>query len=65
MIVKYLAALLICSGENCDWTYGSVHEEHWQCLYEIVELRPKYWENKTTKLVDCQQITSYKHEARK
>lgn len=62
MMVKFLAALLICSGSVCEWTYGSAHDEEWQCLYEIADLRPRYWENKTLKFVDCKRITSYNHE---
>lgn len=65
MIVKYMAALLICTGtmDDCTWTYGkTAHEEEWQCLYEIASLKPDYTENKRIKFVDCKQVTSYKHE---
>jgi hypothetical protein len=63
MTVKYVSIMLICSAEVCEWEYGSqLHDEMWQCLYEIAEKRPKYYENKTLKLVDCKITTSYKHE---
>ena len=65
MIVKYLSVLLICSGDVCSWKHGSEHDEQWQCLYEITDLRPKYYENKTLRFFDCKQITRYKHEERK
>ena len=36
------------------------HDELWQCLYEVAEMRPKYYEPEIMSLVDC-RITSYKH----
>ena len=61
MIVKFLAVILMCTGSECKWIEGSLHNEKWQCLYEIAEMRPKYYENKTMKFVDCKRITTYKH----
>jgi hypothetical protein len=65
MIVKYMAALLICTGgtSDCTWTYGeTAHDQEWQCLYDIAKLKPHYTENKRIKFVDCKMVTSYKHE---
>jgi hypothetical protein len=65
MIVKYVAAMLICTGATnvCEWSYGkTAHEEQWQCLYEIVAMKPHYTENKVLKFVDCKAITNYKHD---
>jgi hypothetical protein len=62
MIVKYLAVALICSNGICQWEEGrKAHDEKWQCLYELADMRPKYYENKVLKFVDCKAITSYKH----
>lgn len=63
MIVKYLAVVLICSNGVCEWQQGvKPHDEMWQCLYEIADMRPKFYENKVLKFVDCKTVTSYKHE---
>ena len=63
MSLKYMALMLRCTGGVCEWERGSeLHDEMWQCLYEIAEKRPKYYENKTLKLVDCKLTTTYKHE---
>ena len=61
MIVSFLTIVLMCAGNQCEWVEGSTHEHEWQCLYEIADMRPKYYENKTMKFVDCKKITSYKH----
>ena len=61
MIVKFLTVILMCTGSECKWIEGSLHNEKWQCLYEIAKMRPKYYENKTMKFVDCKRITTYKH----
>ena len=62
MIEKYIAIALICNADACNWVTGAKqHDEMWQCLYEIAEMRPKYYEAKTMRLVDCKK-TSYKQE---
>ena len=61
MITKYVAFVRMCHGSACDWVQGKgQHDELWQCLYEVAEMRPKYYEPEIMSLVDC-RITSYKH----
>ena len=62
MTAKFLTVILMCVGDQCGWVKGSLHDTEWQCLYEIADMRPKYYENKTMKFLDCKVVTSYKHE---